>query len=480
MNKLVSIIMSGGSGTRLWPISRSRFPKPFIEVSGKALIQHTIERVSEISDEIIIITNEANYYLTERTVNNASIKANIHYLLEPVGKNTAPAIALSLNKIIEEFGSETDCVVFSADHLITDQNMFQSAMKTAIGEINKDKIAIFGIRPNKPETGYGYLKISDAKKFMSFPQEVIEFVEKPTKDLAEKYLTEGTYFWNSGMFCFTAKTLQNNFEMHSSDIWNQSVEIYKNSKKLKNVTTFNSDDFSSLPNVSIDYSLIEKSNDIIAVYGDFGWSDIGSWESISLETKQNDDGNSFIGESEDMIFFENSKNNYVNVQSNTKKFTAVVGVENTVVVDTPDALLILNKKYSQNVKNIIKFLNHNNFSEYVDMPPLVKKPWGTYTSLKTEKGYQIKRITVYPGQQLSLQYHFKRSEHWIVTKGEALVQIGNETFLTKAGEHRYIPINEVHRLTNNGKEELVMIEVQIGNYLGEDDIVRLEDDYEHR
>ena len=315
---------------------------------------------------------------------------------------------------------------------------------------------------------------------MSLPQEVIEFNEKPTKDLAEKYLTEGSYFWNSGMFCFTAKTLQSNFEIHSSDIWNQSVEIYKNSKKLKNVTTFNPDSFRSLPNISIDYSVIEKSKNIIAVYSDFGWSDIGSWESLSIETKQNDEGNSFIGESEDMIFFENSKNNYINVQSNTKKFTAVVGVENTVVVDTPDALLVLNKKYSQNVKNIIKFLNDKNFSEYVDVPPLVKKPWGTYTRLKTEEGYQVKRITVYPGQKLSLQYHFKRSEHWIVTKGEALVQIGDETFLTKAGEHQYIPLNEVHRLTNNGKENLVMIEVQIGSYLGEDDIVRIEDDYEHR
>jgi len=480
MGKRISIIMSGGSGTRLWPISRSRFPKPFMEVSGKSLIQHTIERVSDISDEIIIITNEANYYLTERAVINTNANSNIHYLLEPVGKNTAPAIALSLNKIIEEHGYETDCMVFSADHLITDPNMFQDALKKAIEEIHKDKIAIFGIRPNKPETAYGYFQISDPKKFMSYPQEVIQFKEKPSKDLAEKYLTDGSYFWNSGIFCFTAKTMLNNFEKHSADIWKQSVEIYKSSKKLKNVTTFNIDDFNSFPNISIDYSVIEKSKNIIAVYGDFGWSDIGSWESISNETKQNDDGNTFLGESSDMIFFENSKNNYINVKSNTKKFTAVVGVENTVVVDTSDALLILNKKYSQNIKNVITFLNDNDLSEYLDMPPLVKKPWGTYTSLKKEKGYQVKQIIVYPGQQLSLQYHLNRSEHWIITKGEALVQIGDETFITKTGEHKYIPLNEVHRLTNNGKEELVMIEVQIGNYLGEDDIVRIEDDYEYR
>ncbi|MDB2487740.1 mannose-1-phosphate guanylyltransferase/mannose-6-phosphate isomerase [Alphaproteobacteria bacterium] len=472
MTKIIPIILSGGAGTRLWPISRRMHPKPFMEVAGKPLLAHALERAALISDETLIVTNQDHYFLTENLIKNSPKAPKVSYLLEPKGRNTAPAIALAVRYIQKAHGDDTVCLVLAADHLISDDAAFEKDVDQAAEQAQEGNLVVFGIRPTGPETGYGYLEVGAAG---DKPQPLQSFVEKPDRAKAEKYLTEGRYYWNSGMFCFTIGVMAENMATHAADVWAKSEATFAAAQEDAGVTRFAKASFIAQPDISIDYAVMEKAEKITMVPAGFGWSDVGCWDAVAGAHSADKDDNSALGG--DDVHFIDTHNTHVESISHTKKVIAAIGVGNLVIIDTPDALLVTDRSKSQEVKRVVEALKAGADIDLTELPATVHRPWGTYTTLKQEGGYQVKRITVAPGQKLSLQYHHKRSEHWVMTEGKAIVQVGDKEFETGPGEYRYIPLGEKHRLTNIGDDELVLIEVQVGDYLGEDDIVRLEDVY---
>ncbi len=472
MNKIIPIILSGGAGARLWPVSRRMYPKQFMAVAGKPLLAHALERAAQVSDKSVIVTNQDHYFLTEKLLKDTQKAPNISFLLEPKVRNTAPAIALAVRHIQKLHGDDAICLVLAADHLISDDAAFQKAINQAAEQAQAGNLVVFGVRPTCPETGYGYLEVNEMIDGVQQPLK--SFVEKPDRATAEGYLAEGRYFWNSGMFCFSAGVMIENMKLHASDVWEASEIAFADAHEEDDVIRFSSDSFVAQPDISIDYAVMEKADKIIMVQAAFGWSDVGSWDAVAGTHDADASGNSVVGVKR--VHFVEAENIHVE-GTHKEKVIAIIGVENLVIVETPDALLVANREKSQDVKLVVDALKKSADSEIVDYPSTVHRPWGTYATLKQEDGYQVKRITVAPGQKLSLQYHHRRAEHWIVTQGKAMVQIGEEEFETNPGEYRYIPLGEMHRLTNTGLEELILIEVQVGEYLGEDDIVRLEDDY---
>ena len=472
MSRIIPIILSGGAGSRLWPVSRRMHPKPFMEVAGKPLLAHALERAASIADEALIVTNQDHYYLTENLLKETPKAPKVSYLLEPKGRNTAPAIALAVRHIQKAHGDDAVCLVLAADHLISDNAAFEKAVTQACEQAQAGNLVVFGIRPTGPETGYGYLEVAEAG---DAPQPLRSFVEKPDRAKAEEYLAAGRYYWNSGMFCFTAGVMAENMAVHAGDVWAASETAFAEAKEEAGVTQFAEDSFIAQPDISIDYAVMEKSEKIAMVPAGFGWSDVGSWDAVAGAHERDASGNSAIGA--DKVQFIDARNTHVEGTSHTEKVIAAIGVENLVVVDTPDALLVADRAKSQDVKLVVEALKTSADAELTELPATAHRPWGTYATLKQEDGYQVKRIAVASGQKLSLQYHHKRAEHWIVTQGQALVQIGEEEFETGPGEYRYIPLGEKHRLTNIGNDELVLVEVQVGEYLGEDDIVHLDDIY---
>ncbi len=472
MTKIIPIILSGGAGTRLWPISRRMHPKPFMEVAGKPLLAHALERAALIADEALIVTNQDHYYLTENLLKQTPKAPKVSYLLEPKGRNTAPAIALAVRQVQKAHGDDAVCLVLAADHLISDDAAFEKAVAQAAEQAQAGNLVVFGIRPTGPEIGYGYLEVAAAG---DGPQALKSFVEKPDRATAEQYLAEGRYYWNSGMFCFTAGVMAENMAAHAGDVWAASEAAFAKAGAEAGVTRFEEVSFIAQPDISIDYAVMEKAERIAMVPAGFGWSDVGSWDAVASANEADADGNSAVGV--EKVHFIGAANTHIESISHTEKVIATIGTQNLVIVDTPDALLVADRSKSQEVKLVVEALKANADAELTELPATVHRPWGTYATLKTEDGYQVKRITVAPGQKLSLQYHHKRAEHWVLTQGKAIVQVGDEEFETGPGEYRYIPLGEKHRLTNAGDTELVLVEVQVGNYLGEDDIVRLDDDY---
>ena len=472
MTKIIPIILSGGAGTRLWPISRRMHPKPFMEVAGKPLLVHALERAALIAGEALIVTNQEHYFLTENLLKETEKAPKVSYLLEPKGRNTAPAIALAVRHIQKAHGDDSVCLVLAADHLISDDAAFEKAVAQAAEQAEEGNLVVFGIRPTGPETGYGYLEVEEAS---DNPQLLQGFVEKPDRETAEQYLAAGRYYWNSGMFCFTANVMAKNMETHASDVWAASETAFAEAKVEAGVTRFTEVSFIAQPDISIDYAVMERAEGIAMVSAGFGWSDVGSWDAVASAHETDLDGNSAAGV--EKMHFIGAANTHVETVSHTEKVVAAIGVDNLVIIDTPDALLVADRINSQDVKLVVEALKTGADAEFTELPATVVKPWGTYTNLKSEAGYQFKRITVASGQKLSLQYHQKRAEHWVVTQGKAIVQVGDEEFKIGPGEYRYIPLGEKHRLTNIGETELVLVEVQVGDYLGEDDIVRLEDVY---
>ena len=472
MTKIIPIILSGGAGTRLWPISRRMHPKPFMEVAGKPLLAHALERAASIADEVLIVTNQDHYFLTENMLEKEEKAPKVSYLLEPKGRNTAPAIALAVRHIQEAYGDDAVCLVLAADHLISDDAAFGKAVSRAAEQAQAGNLVVFGIRPTAPETGYGYLEVAET---VDGPQALKSFVEKPDRATAEQYLAEGRYYWNSGMFCFTAGEMAQNMQTHASNVWAASDAAFAEAQEEAGVTRFEEVSFIAQPDISIDYAVMEKADKIAMVPAGFGWSDVGSWDAVAVAHDGDANGNSATGA--DKVQFVDARDTHIASSSHTEKVIAAIGVENLVIIDTPDALLVADRAKSQDVKLVVEALKASADAELTELPATVHRPWGTYATLKQEDGYQVKRITVAPGQKLSLQYHHKRAEHWIVMQGRAIVQIGDEELETGPSEYRYIPLGEKHRLTNIGDEELVLIEVQMGNYLGEDDIYRLDDLY---
>jgi mannose-1-phosphate guanylyltransferase len=464
---IVPIILSGGSGTRLWPLSRKLHPKQFIDlVNDTTLFQDTILRLPKDAANPLIICNEEHRFLAAEQLRQINKESN-GIILEPIGKNTAPAIALAALKFVNN-GENPLLLVLSADHLIQNINTFHQSIKIAEKLAERDKLVTFGIVPDKAETGYGYIKANidntaDYYKIQSF-------TEKPNQEDAQKYLDSGNYLWNSGMFMFKASVYLQELEKFEPEILSSCKKSCQTEYKDKDFIRLNNDEFYQCPEQSVDYAVMEYTKDGVVVPLDANWSDIGSWNALWDAKNKDKDGNVSEGD----VILDGVKNTYT---YSSNRLVSVIGISDLVIVDTQDALLVADKKYSQNIKNIVNQLKKNNRPE-ADNHRKVFRPWGYYDSIDADDGFQVKRILVNPGAKLSLQKHEHRAEHWVVVKGVAKVTCGDKTFSLKENQSTYIPKGEVHRLENTEEIDLEIIEIQTGDYLGEDDIIRLEDDYQ--
>jgi len=453
---MTNIILCGGSGTRLWPISRTLMPKQFVKLfDSTSLFQLTVKRNATLCDKQFIVSNAEQYFLALDQLEELDSKHNL-FLLEPIGRNTAPAIALSCFAL----DKEEILLVSSSDHLIKNEKAYKTVLEEAQNLASKNNLVTFGITAEYPETGYGYIESSG--------NDVKAFHEKPDYETAQRYINAGNFYWNSGIFCFKAGIFLEELEKYSPDIYNASKIAYENAKS-NDILRISYDDMAAIPEDSIDYAVMEKSKKVKVVSADIDWSDLGSFDALAKEFPKDENGNSI---NKNLIAI-NSKNNFV---YGDKRLISLVGIDDLIVVDTPDALLISKKGDSQKIKDIVKELKGRD-SDLHHIHLTAHRPWGTYTVLEDEEQYKVKRIVVKPGKRLSLQKHFHRSEHWIVVSGTATVTVGEETRLIRPNESTYIKMGEIHRLENEGKIDVVLIEAQVGEYTGEDDIVRLEDDF---
>jgi mannose-1-phosphate guanylyltransferase/mannose-6-phosphate isomerase len=475
---LVPVILSGGSGTRLWPVSREASPKPFIKLAdGQSLLQKTFLRACNLphAAEILTITNREYYFRTKDdyaalvVLGNAS--SSLTFLLEPMGRNTAPAVALGALKLSAQHGLDAVMVVLAADHVIENQEAFTRAIERAVPLAEQGYLVTFGVPPSSPDTGYGYIECGEPCD--SEDSRLVKcFTEKPSLELARAYLENGNYLWNSGTFCFKAGVILEALKTHASAVYEGAVKCWEATQARAvrdGMLEIEAESFAHIPDISIDYAVMEKVANGVVVRGDFGWSDIGSWNTISNLTRPDEAGNSVIGEA----VLVDVANSFIQSES---RLIAAVGVKNLVIVDTQDALLVADRDRSQDVKQVVERLKLMKHEAY-KLHRTVSRPWGTYTVLEESERFKIKRIVVKPGRALSLQMHYHRSEHWVVVQGTAKVTNGEKVFLVNSNESTYIPAGHKHRLENPGMLELVMIEVQSGDYVGEDDIVRFDDRY---
>lgn len=454
---MTNVILCGGAGTRLWPISRSLMPKQFIKLfDNKSLFQLTVERNSRLCQSQFIVSNAEQYFLALDQLEELN-KSNNSYLLEPVGRNTAPAIALACMAL----NDDEIVLVTPSDHLIKDEKEYEKVINKAKEFANDNKIVTFGITPTFAETGYGY--IESVNEF-----NVKAFHEKPNFEIATSYLKAGNYYWNSGMFCFKAGVFLEELKKYSPKIYETSKIAFANVNK-QDLIRIKYDDMINIPENSIDYAVMEKSNIVKVVPSNIFWSDVGSFDALYEELSKDENNNT---KNENHISI-NSKNNLV--YGNERKI-ATVDIEDLIIIDTGDALLISKKGSSQKVKKVVEKLKEQN-SQLHNIHLIGYRPWGTYTVLEDSNGYKIKRIEVNPGKRLSLQRHFHRSEHWIVVSGTATVTVGDEIRFVRPNESTYIKAGELHRLENEGKIPVILIEAQVGEYTGEDDIIRVEDDF---
>tara|TARA_B100000787_G_C16197929_1_gene302339 strand:+ start:170 stop:1546 length:1377 start_codon:yes stop_codon:yes gene_type:complete len=454
--------MAGGSGTRLWPLSRAAHPKQFLRLHGEdTMLQATVKRLSglDIQASITICNEEHRFFVAEQL---REIDKLGSIILEPVGRNTAPAIALAALTAKDD----PLLLVLAADHVIQDEAAFREAVIRAIPLAEAGKLVTFGIVPTQPHTGYGYIKRG---KDIGEDFEVDAFVEKPSSDIAQDYFSSGDYYWNSGMFLFRASTYLEELKKFRPDILEQCQGSVMDVKTDLDFLRIDKDMFESCPAESVDYAVMEKTSHAVVVTMDAGWSDIGSWSSLWDISEKDSEGNSTHGD----VILHNTRNSYV---KSDNKLVAVIGVDDLVVVSTKDALMVAHKDSVQDVKMITESLKIQARSEW-QLSREVYRPWGKYDSIDSGERYQAKRITVKPGAKLSVQMHHHRAEHWVVVSGTARVTNGDKTFLLSENESTYIPVGVVHALENPGKVELELIEVQSGSYLGEDDIVRFEDRY---
>jgi len=475
--KLVPVLLSGGAGTRLWPVSREAHPKPFMTLAdGQSLLQKTFLRAAHLDgvDTVMTITNREYFFKTRDDYATLDVNARISrmFMLEPLGRNTAPAIALGALRIAEQWGADTLMLVLAADHLIEGDAAFGNAVRIAVALAREGKLVTFGVKPDAAETGYGYIERGDPLPIAG-GYAVARFVEKPPLAMAHQYVESGRHYWNAGIFCFTAGTILAELQRHSPRIHDGAQQCWAATRARKHndeaALEIDADTFAPLPDVSIDYAVMEKSDRVGMVPAEFAWSDIGSWNAVSELVRPDATGNRIVGEG----VLVDAENTFIRAES---RVVAAVGTRNLIIVDTPDALLVADRDRTQDVRKVVDQLNLRKH-ETTKVHRTANRPWGTYTVLEEGERFKIKRIVVKPGGILSLQMHHHRSEHWVVVSGIARVIRDDETYFVNINESTFIPAGRKHRLENPGMLELVMIEVQSGDYLGEDDIVRFEDNY---
>ncbi|MEW6314504.1 MAG: mannose-1-phosphate guanylyltransferase/mannose-6-phosphate isomerase [Pseudomonadota bacterium] len=461
---IYAVVLAGGSGSRLWPMSRQQLPKQFLNLEGgRSLLQGTIERLMPLIEppQVLVVTGEEH-------AKGEAYQALLPYrtLLEPVGRNTAPAIALAA-AVLHADGADPVMVVLPADHIIKDVQAFQASLKTAIQAAQDGALVTFGIRPDRPDTGFGYIKAGDGG---GGTLAVERFTEKPDLPTAERFLREGGYYWNSGMFVWRVSSILREIAQHLPQVDAVLEEIRGAWRAGEDVAHAVKKHFHRMPSISIDYGVLEKSHNVKLVPCEIGWSDVGSWDAV-YEIADKDAAGNVIQGNVTVIDCRNS------LLRSGKRLVAAIGLEDIEVVETADAVLIVKRGASQRVRQVVEALQQRHAKEHL-AHVTVQRPWGSFTVLEDEdNGYKIKRITVNPGGRLSLQSHQHRSEHWVVVSGTATVTRNDETVVVAKNESTYIPIGARHRLENRGKIPLEMIEVQVGEYVGEDDIQRYEDSY---
>ncbi len=469
--KITPVILSGGSGTRLWPVSRSLNPKQFLNLFGEnSLFQKTVLRAKNLEDfyePIIVCNNEHRFTVAEELrkidVNPRSI------ILEPRGKNTAPAIAIAALEVATNSKKDDLILVMPSDHIIADENLFISWVKKAIPAAQNECLVTFGIVPNKAETGYGYIK--KAGKLENFDEifAVEKFIEKPNQEKAQDFVRSEKYLWNSGIFMFKASVYLEVLQKLQNEIFISCCKSYDKASRDLDFIRLSAEDFEKCPSISIDYAVMEKSQKVVVIPIDIGWSDVGSWQAISEITAKDDNQNSLIGD----VSALKTKNCYINSRN---CLVSTIGVENLIIIALKDVVLVANKNCSQDVKEMFENLKKQKREE-CDTHTKVLRPWGSFETIDVEDRFKVKRIVVNPKSSLSLQMHNHRAEHWIVVKGTAHVTCGNKEFVMTEDQSTYIPIGKKHRLENKGQISLELIEVQTGSYLGEDDIIRFSDIY---
>ena len=460
------IILSGGSGTRLWPLSRTLHPKQFMSlVNELSLFQDTILRLPKNISDPLVICNEDHRFLAAEQLRQIN-KNSLGIILEPIAKNTAPAVALAAINALKN-GEDPILLILSADHLIQDENGFHKSIEIGNRLAIDNKLVTFGVKPSSPETGYGYIEAiqSNLNEYYS----IKSFTEKPNAIEAQKYIEQENYYWNSGIFMFKASVYIQELEKFEPDIVYHCKESLFNSQKDQDFIRLDNEAFSQSPDKSIDYAVMENTKKGVIVPLGSEWSDVGAWSSLFEALPKDTDGNVTNGD----FYLEDVESSYIN---SPNRLVVAMGVSNLIIVDTKDTVLIMDQKYSQNIKNIVKKLKKENRTE-IDSHRLVYRPWGHYDSIDFDKHFQVKRITVNPGAKLSLQKHQFRSEHWVVIKGIAKITCGSKIFELKENQSTYIPRGQLHRLENSTEDILEIIEIQTGSYFGEDDIIRVIDEY---
>ena len=467
---LLPVVMSGGSGTRLWPASRSHSPKQFLPlVNDTSMIQDTVKRLEGLDnlEAPLVICNDNHRFLVAEQL-RAVDQAHNGIILEPVGRNTAPAVALAALHAMQD-GQDPLLLVLAADHVIQDRDSFHLAVAKAAEAAQAGALVTFGIVPTHAETGYGYIRAGESAQPVGSSLPVSAFVEKPDRDAAQAYVDSGDYYWNSGMFLFRASRYLEELRRFHPEIVYACEAALKAEYTDLDFIRLDAEAFAACPEDSIDYAVMERTSNARVVPLDAGWSDVGAWSALWDIADKDEAGNVLKGD----VLVSDVANSYI---SSSDRLVGAVGIENVVVVETPDAVLVADRNRVQDVKAIVNQLKAEGRSE-AEHQVQVYRPWGSYQSIDNGERFQVKHIRVNPGQQLSLQKHHHRAEHWIVVSGTAKVTKGDDSFLVSENQSTYISIGEVHRLENPGKIPLDLIEVQTGGYLGEDDIERLEDVY---
>ena len=470
---IIPVILCGGTGSRLWPLSRKSYPKQYLSIikdSKKSLLQNTQERLKGINNlsNPIIICNEEHRFITAEQLREIKIKP-YEIFLEPIGRNTAPAVAVACLEAAKE-NKDPYLLVLSADHVIKNSDQFKATIKEGIKYASKGRIVTFGVIPNSPETGFGYIEASNEfvkDKIEGLP--IKRFIEKPTKKIAEKLINDRRFLWNSGIFLFKTSVLLEEIKKFNPDIIDCCSSSLENSINDLDFRRLEKESFQKCPNISIDIAVMEKTNLGTVLPLDVGWNDIGSWKALWKFEERDKNGNVILGKVE-------TNNTYNSYLRSEERLVVAIGIKDTILVETNDAILLANNKYDQHLKKVVDQLDKNGYKEG-KIHKKVYRPWGNFISLASGKTWKLKRIEVNQGASLSMQLHKFRSEHWVVVKGKATVQINNKKSILKENQSIFVPLGSKHRLSNFSSEKLVIIEVQSGSYLGEDDIKRFKDEY---